>query len=345
MTPWDQPIFSFCIHPLSKIYGAAVRIRNRQYDTGEKERVRLDAKVISVGNLTVGGTGKTPLVESVSRLALEQNGKVAILSRGYGRTSQRLTVVSDGSSIRCGVDEAGDEPLMLAKRIPEAVVIVNADRAAAGREAIRMGCHTLVLDDGFQHRRLARDLDLVVLDGRHPFGNGKLLPAGPLREPPESLRRAHAVILTRSSDEDYANALESIRPFTQAPVLRSRHQPCSWRDSSGSEYPLSHLSGKRAVVFSGIGSPGSFESTVSRLGVKIMKSVRFRDHHRYSASEIQALTQAARSASAEVLMTTEKDAQKIKPEWSDWPIFYLSIALEFLPDEGGLRQLIAGLWK
>jgi tetraacyldisaccharide 4'-kinase len=344
MTFWDRPI-SDALQPLAWLYGAGVRARNRRFEDGRIVPVRLDAKVISVGNITVGGTGKTPLVETVARMVIRKGRRVAILSRGYGRSSRGLTIVSDGSAIRCNVDEAGDEPLMLAKRIPEAVVIVNADRVLAGHEAIQLGCDTLVLDDGFQHRQLARDLDLVVLDGRHPFGNGRLLPAGPLREPPESLCRAHAVILTRSSEFEYADALESIRKFTRAPVFQSRHQPQLWRDLSGCGFPVAHLAGKRAIVFSGIGSPESFESVVSGLGVDRVKSVRFRDHHRFSTSEIRTLEKTARQVSADVLITTEKDAQKIDPAWTDFPILFLSITLELAPDDTGLYRLLNGLWS
>jgi tetraacyldisaccharide 4'-kinase len=265
--------------------------------------------------------------------------RVGILSRGYGRTGKDTKIVSDGTRRLQSVEQAGDEPVLLSMRLPDIPVIVGADRMESGRMAIdRLGCKVLILDDAFQHRRIARDLNLVLIDTADPWGNGWMLPAGPLREPVSSLNRADAVFLTRA---DHAGSCESakslIRKWTQAPVFETLHRPVSWIPPGGGvEKPLESLAGEPVFAFAGIGNPDSFLRTLEGIGISCLGFRGYRDHYAYSLKDLEKLTQKALDAGASCLATTEKDGIRLPGAWNPpMPVYCLRIRFEM---RGGDRD-------
>lgn len=324
------------------LYGLAVRARNRWYDRSSAVR-RASIPVISVGNLAVGGTGKTPLVAWLAS-RLQSAGQVpAIVSRGYGGTAGRgPLLVSTGGGPRVDARQSGDEPFHLARALPGAIVVVGADRVAGVRAAAGSGATVALLDDGFQHRRLGRDLDVVVLDGRGPFANGRLLPAGPLREPPSSLRRADLVVLTRLAEGDTAErptGLVREAGFT-GPVARAGHRRTGFVTSSGqSADPPT-----RALAFCGIGDPASFREDLIAAGTAVVGFEAFRDHHPFDAATWRELLDRARRAGAS-LVTTEKDLARLltldEPLLAGAPLLALRIEA-CVWDEGVISDAVRG---
>jgi tetraacyldisaccharide 4'-kinase len=339
------------------VYGAGVSLRRLGYDRGLVPIERLPVPVASVGNVTVGGTGKTPTARHVAALLSAAGRRPAIVSRGYGgrhasgpgRRGIPL-VVGDGRSVLASAADAGDEPVLLAGRagVP---VVVCPDRVAAGRLAIeRFGADSLVLDDGFQHRRLARDLDLVLVDGRRGLGNGRLLPAGPLREPASALARAHVILLTkraksgtrdRFSTTEGAGILSRVRALApRAAVFEADYRPVGLRPlapSGGTPLPIAPagrpLEGRRVAALSGLADPSSFHDVLARLGAREVRPLVFPDHHRYVDADLARI--AAAAAEADVLVTTEKDAVKLEPtRLGDRPVQVLEVALD-LDDPAG----------
>jgi tetraacyldisaccharide 4'-kinase len=335
------------LRPASSLFGLGAGLRNRGYDAGLFPRAHLPAAVISVGSLTVGGAGKTPVVRYLAGLLSDGGYRTAVLSRGYGRRTARTLAAVEG----CAWQEVGDEPALLASALPGVPVIVGADREAGGWLAIRdFGAEVLLLDDGFQHRRMARDLDIVVLDGLHPAGNGRLLPAGPLREPVTALRRAQAVVLTRV---DQTPCLETARRLVQTvnsriPVIESVYRPARLRRLAGDmPLPMDHLRGRRVLTLSGIANPASFDRTVEGLGASVVRSLRFPDHHPFSPVDIARALHLARTAGADGIVTTEKDAVRIPPSVLQPDIVSLDIALSLVSGEADVKNLMlaCGLLK
>jgi len=282
-------------------YGWAVAIRNRLFDRGWRAVQRAGVPVVSIGNLTVGGTGKTPCVEYVARRLLEWDRRVAILSRGYG---------SDQGP--------NDEALVLEENLPEVPHLQGADRAAVAKRAVQeLKSEVLVLDDGFQHRRLARDLDLVLVDATEPWGFGYLLPRGLLRESPRGLGRAGVVLLTRC-DQVEPTALtrlqdEVAKLTPQAPVVLTSHQPTEWSDAERRSKTLEQFKGRRIAAFCGIGNPEAFRRTLGDLGMTVGAFRSFPDHHAYPRTDIEALCNWARQEATEgVVVTTQKDLVKLR---------------------------------
>jgi tetraacyldisaccharide 4'-kinase len=273
---------------------------------------RARAVVISAGNLSVGGTGKTPVVIAICRYLQSKGFRVAVLSRGYGGTmSHAGGVVSDGEHIFATSAQAGDEPLLIARKLPGVVVLVGKDRRKTARKATeQFGCDVLVLDDGFQYWQLHRDVDLVLLDGERPLGNGWTLPAGILREPVEHLQRADALLV--QGEGTLCAALTQTFPFT----------PCfTWQKSAAGIRQLHHvetrsqagaLSGKRVFALAAIASFESFRRTLEQLGAQMVGVRRLPDHHRYSPADILEAQRLARECGAEVIVVTEKDAVKLE---------------------------------
>lgn len=325
--------------PLSWLYRAVVAVRNARYDRGAGI-LRAPLPVVSVGNLTVGGTGKTPIVaEIVGRLA-RAGHRPAVVSRGYGgRAGRGPLLVRDASGAGPGPAVTGDEPWMLAARFPGIPVLVGSDRYRGVVAAAAEGAGVVVLDDGFQHRRLARDLDIVVLSGEHPLGNGRLLPAGPLREPPSSLRRADLLVLVceeepSSGPQDHAVG----EPIPRFGILRARRRPLGFVAADGSAAPRP----ERAVAFCGIGDPASFRRTIERLGVSLAEFAGFPDHHRFSNSEIAALLARARSDGVP-LVTTEKDLARLHDRLPGSPLAERILALRIdlaFSDEAALTRAL-----
>jgi len=302
--------------PLAAAYGAAVSARAALYRRGWLRTRRAGVPVISVGNLAAGGTGKTPIVALVSGLLHEAGLAPAVISRGYGgRRDKDPMVVSDGAgeSLRATAAEAGDEPVMLARALPGVPVVVARRRAEGAQLAVeRFAARSLVLDDGFQHLALARDLDLVILDAVAPLDDGRLLPSGFLRERPEALRRAGAVILARAAgadgsgdDSGHDEAIGGwLRPAT--PVFHAEFRPRDLIDAEGKEiHPAGWLEGRRVAAFAGIARPGRFERTLSALDAVTEEFVTFSDHHVYTEPEARRLADLA--GRCEALVTTEKD--------------------------------------
>jgi tetraacyldisaccharide 4'-kinase len=333
-----HPLF-WPLYALSLPYGAAIGLRNRLYDGGGLPRTKLPCPVISVGNLTVGGTGKTPLVMLLAELMQEAGWRPAILSRGFGgRSSRGVHVVSDGRRLLATPETAGDEPVLMARTLPSVPVLTGPDRVRTGKAALdRFGAKLLILDDAFQHRRLARDLDIVLTDLTLPFGNGCLLPAGPLREPVQALKRARIVIRTGSEAE-----VRTSPASTDAGGLRGFHRPCELVRGDGAErHPPAMLAGKRLLAFAGLGRPDAFRKTLAALGADVADFLPFPDHHAYRRSDIEGIRQRAVAASAEFIVTTEKDAVRLAP-YADFlgEVLQLRIVMDILPARETLAAMV-----
>jgi tetraacyldisaccharide 4'-kinase len=333
---------SIVLPPLSLLYGAITRTRLSLYRRGTFHTTKLERPVISIGNITTGGTGKTPLVEWVSRKLAATGRKVCILTRGYGRKDPHLQViVSDGYGVLASPSEAGDEPYLLATNLSGlAAVISSADRIAAGQEAIKdFGSDCFVLDDGFQHLRLARDLNIVTIDATNPWGGGTLLPYGRLRENPEGLRRADCVVITRCDQVQSLDALRNEltrltdnRPIFNSQMRTSRLQ--ALKNGSGTLAPPA-----RIAAFSAVGNPSSFIEHLRGSGYEIAVSTSFPDHHVYSQDEIDSIIQSAQKAGATALITTAKDAVKLRSLPFSIPCYVLEIEVAIENDDE-LTQLI-----
>lgn len=283
------------VWPLTVPYGAAVRVRARAYGVGLLSPKRLDACVISVGNLTVGGTGKTPMVVWIAQRLLREGKRAGILTRGY-----RGTMGTGGPT--------SDEVEIFKARLGDQVPVgVGADRFARGKDLTAQGTVWLILDDGFQHIQLARDLDIVLIDATNPFGGGRLLPAGFMREPKTALRRANVIVITRSSRAPAVEA--AVRRETNAPIFYARPWLDSVRSVAGPT-PGDEVRDARRwkwFAFCGIGNPAAFVSDLREWGFQVCGPRFFRDHHRYTQQELDELGQQARAAGADGLLCTEKD--------------------------------------
>ena len=304
--------------PLSHLYGFGMLARERCYAAGLIAQRALPVKVISIGNLSVGGTGKTPVVIALAN-ALRGNGRrVGIVSRGYGRRDlEDILEVSDGQSLQSNPENTGDEPLLIAERCPDVPVVVGADRYAAGRYLLdRFEVDTLVLDDGFQHLALKRDIDVVLLDATAPFGNSDLLPRGRLRERLSALERASLICVTRAGQAgDLAGVLKAIRRVAPAiPLCVTDFIPTALEKigaSSESQMPDA-LKGERVVALSGIGNPDSFRRLLESLGATVVAHCIFPDHHRYSVQDVRGVAKIVANLRADRVVTTEKDKVKLQ---------------------------------
>lgn len=331
------------------LYQCAVRAKMLAYDWGWCRPVRLPCRVVSVGNLTVGGTGKTPMVILLVEWLQATGQRVAVLSRGYKRTSTAAQVlVSNGREVLAGPGDAGDEPYLIARRCPGAVVAVGADRAALGRWVLRQQpIDCLILDDGFQHRALARDCDVVLLDAMDASGLDAMVPAGRLREPLQGIRRATAVVVTRADSAQDVDAVRSrvagVRSPDAAPIdVRFRADGLVSVGSSA-QHAVDWAIGKRVWLVSGIGNSQAFRRLAMDLGMQVLGETAYRDHHAYGAEDVTRLrTQAARTG-AELVVTTEKDAGKVAPLLADDdPWWALRIRADVVRGEALLRNLVLG---
>ncbi|MBI3449713.1 MAG: tetraacyldisaccharide 4'-kinase [Acidobacteria bacterium] len=307
---------SALLSPLAALYGGAVGARAFLYRRGWLGSETVSVPVVSVGNLVAGGTGKTPVTALVARLLHEAGLNPAIVSRGYrGKRAVDPLVVSDGSGAPAvAAAAAGDEPVMLAGLLPSIPVVVARRRAEGARLAIsRLGARSIVLDDGFQHVALRRDLDLVLVDAAAPFGNGRLLPAGLLREPPRALARAGAILVTGAGG-DPADLLARWRP-PGTPIFHVTVSPASLAlvraDASTETVDLSSLVGARVVAFAGIARPERFDSALRALGADVAEFHPFKDHHPFASGDVSRIIQAAARHGARALVTTEKDLARL----------------------------------
>jgi tetraacyldisaccharide 4'-kinase len=308
-------------------YTMAMRLRNRRYDAGRAEMHQVSVPVVSIGNLTLGGTGKTPMVAWIARWLRNHDVRVTLVSRGYG--------AQEGSR--------NDEALELEQILPDVPHLQNRDRVAAARLAIEeFACQMILLDDGFQHRRLARDLDIVLLDATQPFGYGHVFPRGTLREPFDSLARAGVVALSRADMIDQAARQEirrRVERYTpQAAWVEVRHRPRVLRSARGDEMAIESLGGKRVAAFCGIGNPRGFRHTLESCGYQIADFRSFADHHAYSRGDVEELAQWTNSLGVEAAVCTHKDLVKIGIETlGQTPLWALAVGLEFLSGQSELE--------
>ena len=348
---------------LSGLFHGLVQGRLSLFRNRLKSDHYLGAMVLSVGNLTVGGTGKTPVVEMLARRLHAEGRRVAILSRGYkskslplprrlwnaltGRTVESPPrIVSDGSGLLLDSFTAGDEPYMLAKNLPGVAVIVDKDRVKAGRYAVKQfSCDTLILDDGLQYLKLRRRLDVVLVDRNAPFGNEHLLPRGTLREPPRNLRRASHIFLTKCNDQPNDALIARLRQHNRtASLLECRHRPVYLQNvyDATDRRELTFLEGKKIATISGIAVPESFENILDSLGATLVLRRRFTDHHRYTEAEINDAILRGDNKSAHFIVTTEKDAVRFPSyEKTLLPVYYLRIEIEILRGTHALDDCIS----
>lgn len=297
-------------------YRGLLGAREWLYRRGVLRSRPVGVPVVSIGNLTVGGTGKTPAVEVAVQTLAALGLRPAVVSRGYGRRTGGIQIVADAASIRLDAEEAGDEPFLLARRLPGVPVLVGGNRYATARLAIeRFGVTAIVLDDAFQHRTLTKDLEIVMARATSPWGNGLLLPAGPLREPLAALARADLIVASGAATGADAGAVREAaeRWAPGVPVLTALSVPAEcWEASRMRPVGLAELAGKRAVAFAGIAAPGAFAGTLRGSGVVVEDFLSFPDHHWYSSEELARIDGRAGKLGADGLITTEKDWVRLR---------------------------------
>ena len=344
-------IVRFLLFLLSKVFLVIVKLRRFLYDVRIMRDYTIGVQVIAIGNLTVGGTGKTPVVEKFARELKTQGRTVAILSRGYRSKppplSKRLLdrlllrrdrtpprVVSDGKSLLLDSETAGDEPYMLASNLKDVVVLVDKDRVKAGRYAIeKSGCDTLLLDDGFQYWKLAgRRRDIVLIDCQAPFGNEHLLPRGTLREPPSHLGRASTIFITKSDGDTARLRARIAKHNDSAGIIECIHHPLYFEDVfTGEQHGMNLIKGRRVASFSGIAQPESFEKSLKGQGAELVYSKRFADHHRFTQQEVLNAINRSKKKQAELIITTQKDAVRFpKIDRRDLPIYFMRVEIKIL---------------
>ena len=333
-------------------YGVVARLRALLYDWGWFAQRRLPLPVLSVGNLTLGGTGKTPVVIALTGWLLAQGKRVAILSRGYRRTSaDPYLLVSDGERLLVGPNEAGDEPFLMAQRCPKAIVAVGADRYQLGDWVLnRFPVDCLVLDDGFQHLGLYRDVNLLLVDATDAEGLAALVPAGRLREPQQAAARATAIIVTRADVPaqvtEVGHRLQATLGTMPDPIQVVFRPENLVSVVNGASQPLSWSKGKTALLCSGVGHAGSFRSLVERIGIRVLDEVVYVDHHAYTSQDAERLSARAAELQAEMVVTTEKDACKLaallQPTDSWWAV---RLTTDVIVGEDRLRRLVLSVGK
>jgi tetraacyldisaccharide 4'-kinase len=311
------------------LYGRVLESRARLYRSGALSAERAACPVISVGNLTLGGTGKTPFVEFLARRLRFEGRTPAIVSRGYGRRSKGVRVVSEGAGPLVDPDEGGDEPVAIARRVPGVRVIVGERRADAVRVAIDRGADIVILDDGFQHLALRRDVDLLLIDATDPFGGGDLPPRGRLREPVSALARADAVVFTRIdlADPPREARRELSRWNPKAPVFTARIRTAGLWDERGSAIADTRLTSRRFVAVCGIANPRSFRASLGELDLSAEELLAFPDHHRYGRRDLERIRRAADRTGSAWIATTEKDAVKLEGR-TTLPVVALRLEVE-----------------
>ncbi|MEN6622385.1 MAG: tetraacyldisaccharide 4'-kinase [Smithella sp.] len=333
------------LYVASFIYRLIISLRNWFYNYNFFKEIRLPCPVISVGNITVGGTGKTPCVIWLARMLQEQGFKPAILSRGYGGTSKKpANVISNGRNIVSSSLESGDEPYLIALSLKSIPVITGPKRILTGKTAIdELGANILICDDAFQHRQIFRNINLVLLDCKKPLGNGHLLPRGELREPVSALKRADVIILTRAGEVNKPNLIiQKITDEKNIPVFTSSHKPVNIILGDYSrQLPLSELKNKKVCAFAGIARPESFKKVIEEAGAQIVSFENFSDHHNYNYVELNHIYNNYLKTKADLLITTEKDAMRLH-EFQEFlnKIYILQIEMEIIPDGNSLKKFI-----
>lgn len=345
-------LMRFFMRAVSGIFRIIVQIRLWRYRSGWKAQHHLGTRVVAIGNITVGGTGKTPVVELMARTLRDHGRNVAVLSRGYksrkldkpqdwkntkgGRIpgDQMPKVVSTGSAVLLDSKYAGDEPFMLARNLDGVSVVVDKNRVKGGRFAIsQLDADTLLLDDGMQYLDLAHSIDLILVDSGSPFGTEALLPRGTLREPPKNLRRASYIMLTKCNGRPNDELIARIRRYNRtAEIIESTHGPIHLENVfTGERKPLDFLKDKWVGAISAIAVPEAFEGSLEKLGARVEIRRRFSDHHRFSRKDVEKFMQRCVERDMEIIVTTEKDAVRFpRPHSIDVPIYFLRIEVEIL---------------
>ena len=362
----DSGILDWCVlaflRVLSVLYEAGVRLKLFCYNAGIVPRTKLDCCVISIGNITVGGTGKTPTAQKVALMIQKLGYRVVILNRGYrSHWEEKIGVVSDGKKIYMTAYEAGDEAFLMAKQLPGIPVVIGKERAITGQFAVdKFKAEVIILDDGYQHWQLYRDLDVVLVDTLNMFGNGCILPRGTLREPLNNLSRAGLFLLTKcdqSSPISRATLCDTLHRYAPAaPIAESIHKPCDYieiadwyKNDTSKALPLEALRGKHVMVFSAIGNPSSFEQTMTAEGLNIVEAIRYPDHHDYGMVEMQYIMDRAISRGVKALVTTGKDAVKIPTEFiylhRDVPLYILDMEIQITSGEEAFVDTIKAAMK
>jgi tetraacyldisaccharide 4'-kinase len=341
-----SPVVRAGLSAAAAAYRAALTARAASYRIGLLSTRGLSVPVISVGNVTVGGSGKTPLAEVVLLALREMGARPALISRGYGRRTRGVRIVADGGGLRLGARDGGDEPVLLAERLPGVPIVVGESRYEAGAVAVgTCFADALVLDDGFQHRTLTKDLEIVVVSGSDPWGNGRLFPRGSLREPLSALKRAGLVVVTNpptaASTSDIAHVLRLRSPA--ATVLSGAYRPTSLRrgDHVRAEAPEA-LSGRKVLMLAGLAAPGGFVATAEGLGAEVAGLAEFPDHHWYTPGDLTRVAARMRETGAEAVLTTEKDWVRLREmPRGDVPFWVLSVRLDLGADSVALAQVLS----
>jgi tetraacyldisaccharide 4'-kinase len=351
--------FLLFLSMVSIVYGGAVKLRRTFYKKAIFKSKRLSCSIISIGNITVGGTGKTPMTIYVAKVVKQLGYNVAVISRGYKGKAEKIGgIVSDGKVLLMTPENAGDEPYMMAKRLKDVPVIVGKNRFKAGRLAIsKFEPDVIVLDDGFQHLKLQRDLDLVLLDYRKPFGSGHLLPRGIMREPASALLNANAIILTRSAavdENEMSSSLKKLRFYERnKPIYHTFHHPFVYniinREKKIFEKNIKEIlrqnseciKGRTVFAFSGLADNHDFQQTVKSLSCNLSGYLEFPDHHLYSEKDLKDISAAAKRSMSECLITTEKDYVRMAHK-IDWPgdLFVIGIEIDFGEDKKRFNSYI-----
>ncbi|HPQ70712.1 MAG TPA: tetraacyldisaccharide 4'-kinase [bacterium] len=335
-------VIGWLLAPLGWLYGAAMRLREARYADGRAPAYQAPCPVISVGNLTMGGTGKTPVTIFLAR-ALQQRGRrVAVLSRGYrGSLEGQTAVVSAGETPLLTAAQAGDEPVLLASALPGVPVVIGAKRATAAQLAAeKFGCDALLCDDAFSHLALRRTVDVVLVHGRDGLGNGRCTPAGPLREPPTALQRASVIALNNTAGEDPRTETELRRAGYRGEILRLRYAGVVWRNrQTGATVDPATLDDPRVVAFAATARPPQVFQTFADSGLHLARTMAYRDHHAYTAADLTRLAKLAAQDGICYLATTEKDAVKL-PSAPPTGVTVLVASLELAGEADSLTRLI-----
>ncbi len=345
--PWGRPARAL-LHVASWIYGLGVAVRLGLYRTGLLRRHRVSARVISIGNLTAGGTGKTSFVVLLVQELKDRGLRPAVVIRGYGGKGEgRMLVVSDGETIRFGYPEVGDEALFLARKLPGVAILMAADRVEGCQAAVReFGAQVILLDDGFQHLRVKRDLDILLLDQQNPLGYSYLLPRGLLREPIGALRRADLFVMTSAGDSaEPPDIPPCLRHAGRAPLLQAVYTPTVVTNvKTGETVAEEDLRGQQLVAFSGIGNPRAFERTLQSLGIFPKHHLIFPDHHPYEASDLIGIARRMEKRGATIALTTEKDGVRLENLLLPFPVFTLGVRFRLTVGSAELKRCLDALF-
>jgi len=331
------------------MYGVVISFRNWCYDQNIFRIERIGVPVISVGNLIAGGTGKTPFVEYLLKYFLDREKRVTVLSRGYKRSTIGTLVVSDGRRINGTAETVGDEPFQIARKFPSAIVIVDERRARAAKLAVdRYAAEIIILDDGFQHRALGRDIDIVMMDSQASLRNIPMLPAGLRREPLSALRRADLLVFSRVLDSK--NHLQQVKHYSSSPNIGVRFIPKRlYQISTGALVPIPEVNGKTCIGFCGIGNPESFRKTLEEIGLTINEFIIFSDHHVYTQTDLKKIMMCHENTHAQMIVTTEKDAVRLVSsrllDFDGSNVFhYVEIETDIVEGKDRLHELLHTVW-